>query len=101
MKIDIGEDGVNMLGPCLLDPAGLGVFPEISCPSVHWRHSEECPLGSCPVLDFLRVTIDYSPPDTWAKKMGCQVLRSGPGPGGPLWDGCPGGGSSPRLSGSS
>lgn len=35
VKIDIGEDGVNMLGPCLLDPAGLGVFPEIRCPSVN------------------------------------------------------------------
>lgn len=49
-------------------------------------------------MNFLRVGIDFSPSDAWAKNM---ALRSGPGPG--VKEGCslglgwlPGGGSSPR-----
>lgn len=45
---------------------------------VQWLLFEEYSLRLCPVLSFLRVGIDFPPPDAWAENMGCQAPRSGP-----------------------
>lgn len=68
MKTALGEDSANMLEPCVLDTCRRST---VLCP-VNYS------LRLCPVLGFLRVGIDFPPPDAWAENMGCQAPRSGP-----------------------
>lgn len=81
VKIDIGEDRANVR-TLFLGHRQVWVFFQRSAVLLSTGIILKNVLESCPVLDFVRVTIDYSSSDTWAKKVGCQVLRSGPGPGG-------------------
>lgn len=47
-------------GACLLDTCGSG-YSKGQLPIVHWLLFEECSLRLCPVVGFLRVTVDFPP----------------------------------------